>query len=165
MLKEAELAEVFHRYGYFVRRRCRALVDQDAEADDAMQEVFLRVQKYGLPREERATLGWLYRIAGNVIHDQRRSKREQPATQDESARAEKRAPSAIADEPDLRAVVGGVLRGLDARTREIVVRHHLEGLTQDEIAQEMKTSRRTIGKRLADFEARLRLAWTGKETP
>lgn len=164
MVDAAELTALYERYGYLVRRRCRALVSQDAEADDAMQEVFLRVQRYGLPKDAGATLGWLYRIAQNVVVDQARARRELPLSDEQAKRAERKGEGSAASS-DTRAIVSAVLRDVDTRTREIVVRHHLDGFTQDEVAAQLKTSRRTVGKRLVDFEERLKRAWAGRLGP
>lgn len=154
-MSDAELAALYEQYGYLVHRRCLRLLRSQAEADDALQEVFVRVLRYHREQVERSMLGWLYGIAANVCYDQlKRRARHQPAGDVEALPG--RAAEAEAVDPDRRAVVGAVLRQLDARTREIGVRHYLDGMTQEEVAAHTGYSRKTIGKKLQLFEEQFR---------
>jgi len=53
---------------------------------------------------------------------------------------------------DRRAIVAAVLRKMDSKIREIGVLHHLNGMTQEEVAENTGYSRRTVGKKLKSFE-------------
>lgn len=154
-LTEAELARLYEQYGYLVHRRCLQILRSQAEADDAVQEVFMRVLRYHQNQGVRSMLGWLYGIAANVCFDllDRRARHAPEERADAAADARFQGGSGDADR---RALVGAVLRGFDARTREVGVRHFLDGMTQEEVAAHTGYSRRTVGKKLRVFEERFR---------
>ncbi|MDP1821642.1 MAG: RNA polymerase sigma factor [Archangium sp.] len=152
-----QLATLYARYGYYVQRRCAALLGSATEADDALQEVFLRVQKYGRPEATGSDLGWLYTIATRVCFDLRAKRREVTVDPSELPALDGRTTDAS---PDVRAVVGLALRNMDERTAELGVMHHLDGYTQEEMAERTGISRKTIGKKLAVFEALVREVFT-----
>lgn len=152
------LGELYDRFGYLVHRRCQQLLGSAAEADDALQEVFLRVSRYG-HQARSDDLAWLYGVTHHLCFDLlARRKRERPVEAAVLERLDPRATGGAGD-GDRKAVLGAALARLDARTREIGVLHHLEGLTQDEIATRTGYSRRTVGKRLGRFGTELRLLW------
>jgi RNA polymerase sigma-70 factor (ECF subfamily) len=148
-----QLASLYSQYGYYVHRRCAALLGSSAEADDALQEVFLRVQRYGRPEATGSDLGWLYTIATRVCFDLKGRKKEQTVDPSELPALDGRTSAA---DGDLRAVVGLALRNMDVKTAELGVMHHLDGYTQEEMAERTGVSRKTIGKKLAIFEALVR---------
>lgn len=151
-MERAELAELYTRYGYLVHQRCTSLLRNEADAADALQETFCRVQRYGKPAGVSSTLAWLYSIATHCCFDgTRRRKRETLAGDEVLARAPGGQVGTPAD-GDRRAVVGAILGQFDDRTREIGVLHHLDGMTQEEIAVQTGYSRKTVGKKLALFE-------------
>jgi DNA-binding transcriptional regulator LsrR (DeoR family) len=49
---------------------------------------------------------------------------------------------------------------MDVKTAELGVMHHLDGYTQEEMAARTGISRKTIGKKLAVFEALVRQVFT-----
>ncbi len=58
------LSELYETYGYYVHRRCLALLRSTSDADDdACQEVFLRAAKYHRGQVGDSVLAWLYTIA------------------------------------------------------------------------------------------------------
>ena len=152
-----QLASLYSQYGYYVHRRCAALLGSAAEADDALQEVFLRVQRYGRPDATGSDQGWLYTIATRVCFDLKARKKEQPVDPSELPALDERTSAA---DGDVRAVVGLALRNMDAKTAELGVMHHLDGYTQEEMAERTGVSRKTIGKKLAVFEALVRQVFT-----
>lgn len=155
----AELGQLYERYGYLVHRRCRALLRSEVDAADALQETFLRVQRYGLPDDLREPLAWLYGVAANVCFDKRaRRSRDEQRTEDDELSASL-AQVGSPEDADRRAVVGTILSRFDDVTRRIGVLHHLDGLTQEEIAVETGYSRKTVGKKLSSFEATFQALW------
>ena len=158
-MDEAELGRLFGTYGYLVHRRCRSILQSPSDAEDALQEVFLRVSKYGGTQSGESVLAWLYSVTFNVCCDQmKRRRREQPEAPQRLAELDTRTVGSPEDS-DRRAVVGAVLRSVGRRTREIVVLHHVSGMTQEEVASETGYSRKTVGKKLQAFSDRLRRSW------
>jgi RNA polymerase sigma-70 factor (ECF subfamily) len=153
-MNRAELEELYARAGAAVERRCRALLGDPEEARDMVQEVFLRALAHaGEFRGEASPLTWLYRISTNLCLNRLRDRKQHlpidtfaPVLLDAAVNPE-RAASA-------RQAARALLGGLDARTQALVVYRYLDGMTQDEIAAVSGWSRKTLGKKLRDFELR-----------
>jgi RNA polymerase sigma-70 factor (ECF subfamily) len=161
-MDDVQLARLYEQYGYLVHRRCLQLVRRPEDAEDALQETFLRVKRYGAPREGGSMLAWLYTIAQRCCFDllERRG-REPTAEQEQLAALEERGEGSSED-ADRRALLGLALRQLDDKTRTIGVLHFLDGYTQEEVAEKTGFSRRTIGKKLQQFEDRIRQLWQAR---
>ena len=154
-MNEADWAALYDRYGYLVHRRCLALLGDRADADDALQEVFLRVKKYAHTKRAGPVLAWLYTIAMNCALDtRRRQRREEPTEDDELVRSAPACGDVM--DGDRKATWQLLLSRLDPTTREIGVLHHLGGLTQDEVGARTGYSRKTVGKKLKEFEELIR---------
>jgi RNA polymerase sigma factor (sigma-70 family) len=157
-LQNLEIGALYERYGYYVQRRCLALLGNAADAEDVTQEVFMRVQRYQSSLTAPATLAWLYTIATRCCFDRgRRRAAEEPADPLGLAELDARY-SGDARDGDRRAVALQLLHRLDDDGREIALLHHLEGLTQEEVAARTGYSRKTVGKKLAQFADALRRA-------
>jgi RNA polymerase sigma-70 factor (ECF subfamily) len=150
-----ELLQLYRSYGYLVFRRCLALLNNRVDAEDAMQEVFFRVQRYGASFDRQNPLAWLYKLAANCCFDLlKKAGRAAPTDPAELAALDGRSTGGPHD-GDVSATVGALLRRLDEKTRHIGLLHHLGGLTQEEVASETGYSRRTIGKKLQLFDRAL----------
>lgn len=162
-MDDAQLADLYTRYGYLVHRRCLQLLRRAEDAEDALQETFLRVRRLGAaPSDGGSTLAWLYAVARNVCFDLMEKQRRHPVAGEEELAALERRGHGDADDADRRAVVGLALRQLDGKTRAIGVLHHLDGYTQEEVAARTGYSRRTVYKKLQLFEERLRAIFRGE---
>lgn len=144
------LDALVERYGSMVYRRCLKLLGNHADAEDAAQEVFVRtVRSY---REFRGASGpgtWLFRVATNHCLNVLRQ-RGSDARRRRGLMAEPRpAPWFDADQAMLFSSIAGTL---DAGTAEIGLYYFLDGMTQDEIAAATSLSRKTVGRRLKEFE-------------
>lgn len=84
----AAFETLFYRHQQSVTQLCLSLLRSRAEAEDAAQEIFLKVYR-GLATYEPTTTfrGWLYRIAVNHCRDRLSSRAEQVERQDEAALA------------------------------------------------------------------------------
>src|SRR5258707_4691354 len=73
-----EVAHAYRQYGPLVLRRCRRILRGDGAAEDMLQEVFVRLWRYGEAfAAADSKLLWLYRVADRCCFDQlsRRSTR------------------------------------------------------------------------------------------
>jgi RNA polymerase sigma-70 factor (ECF subfamily) len=118
---EAAFLAVYRTYAPAVYRFCRARAPHPADAEDLLQQTFLRVVE-ALPRYEDRGLpfgAWLFRIARSVTVDQHRRRRDDVSLEIETERA-----TAAADAPahDLaeRELLRAALAALTPDQREVV---------------------------------------------
>src|SRR5262245_59002069 len=86
VMEAGEVAEAYRRYARPVLRRCRRILRNQHAAEDAMQEVFLRLWRYGGSfRLAGHKLGWLYRVAERCCYNElrRRNNRRELSVDDE----------------------------------------------------------------------------------
>jgi RNA polymerase sigma-70 factor (ECF subfamily) len=140
------VAGLYARYGFYVLRRCTLLLRNRAAAEDVMQEVFMRVMRSQteLSSVERP-LAWLYRIADNACLDMIRHDKIAAVS---SEAAEDRVGPHPGVQLEHRSVVSRLLHTLDARDQRICILAFIDGMTQQEIAEELALSRVTINKRV-----------------
>jgi RNA polymerase sigma factor (sigma-70 family) len=162
-MDRADIAELYERYGYAVHRRCWRLLGSEAEADDALQEVFVRVMRYGAGFVGDAPLPWLYRIADRHCFDRLRARkrREQPdeterivATLDRAQAAERGSLGGGPGGGDGRETLQAVARALSAcreAVQQAAILYYVDEMTQDEVASAVGVSRKTVRERLASF--------------
>ncbi len=153
-----EVAELHRRYGPLVLRRCRSLLQDRAAAEDVAQEVFLRVMgNLDAFQGQCSPVSWIYRIATNLCIDQlRRQARQQTvALGDELAEAlGSAAPDAeqlIIGRTELQQLLGGV----DGQSLQILVHTYLDGMGQEEVAELLGLSRKTVWTKLDRLRRRL----------
>ena len=119
------------------------LTGSEANADDVVQETFLRAYRNIHRFDARSQVGtWLYRIAVNCSIDlmrkeSRRMARETSAEKVELASLEttEPLPDRLAESGELGAMVDGVLRQLSPTERTAFVLRHFEGYTSVEIGR------------------------------
>jgi RNA polymerase sigma-70 factor (ECF subfamily) len=133
-----------------VLKRARQLLWNEQAAEDATQEVFLRL----LASDERTLvhpepLAWLYRVTTNLCLNRLRDEKRRAMLIARNPRTE-RQPENTAE---VRAVVVDILRRVPSELQEIAIYYHADGMTCDEIASLVGVSRRTIGNRLVEFQS------------
>ena len=152
--------ELVRRYRRPVYGLVRALTGGDRDAEDLVQDVFVRAFRAidGF-RGDSAFKSWLYRIAVNVVHThlQRRRTREFVS----GTRLSDAPLGDLADSDDLesavvrRQAIERALAALPEELRVLVVLRDVHGLKYDEIAKIVKSPRGTVESRL--FRARQQL--------
>jgi RNA polymerase sigma-70 factor (ECF subfamily) len=152
-MTEADIQTLYVRYGYFLFRRCLTYLADEASAQDAVQEVFVRVLKSaGDFRGHADPKTWLCRISDHHCIDllRRRRTRGQPTGE----RAEERDGDAGQDrlvhndDPESMLTARRLMAALDPAARRMAMLYFVDELTQDELAAELGLSRKTIGKHL-----------------
>ena len=152
-LSNREVADLYRRYGFLLRRRCLMLLRDPAHVDDAFQETFLKLMRGGAPiRTAAEPLRWLYRVADRTCFDLlRRTKTRRAASIDDVL---DELPAHPGLEPELRRAAMELLDALDVEDQQIAVMAFLDGMNQQEIAEELGYSRMTIIKRVARLKER-----------
>ncbi len=114
-----------------LRRFLRARTRSAADADDLLQEVFVRIQRR-LPelREPAKLQGWVYRIARNVVIDHYRSRRESVPLADEAEPSDPGGRDAV----DLTPALRRFLAALPPPYRDPLIRHEFQGESIAEVA-------------------------------
>jgi RNA polymerase sigma factor (sigma-70 family) len=142
-LTATQFDALYRTYGHLVHRRCRALLDTPVEAQDAVQEVFLRAYEKLAPDGTGSVLAWLYSVATHYCYDVRKRRGRQEAWAAPQSPATGLQPSV-----DGALFCKSLLGRVDAATCEIGLLHFLDGFTQEEVAERTGLSRRTVGKKL-----------------
>jgi RNA polymerase sigma-70 factor, ECF subfamily len=153
-----ETAELWEEFGGTLKRFIARRVRNEHDAEDLLQEVFLRahVAFYKVEDKGRAR-PWLYRIAANVVADHYRSKRVAIPPVVPHERAE--------DATDLENLNGEVLPCLVSAIGELpdgyrsaLTLADLEGRTQKEVAEELGLSLSGTKSRIQRARSKLKAA-------
>ena len=156
-IDRAELEALYRSYGPLVRRRARTLLGDDLEAQDALQEVFVRViGAMGEFRRQSQPSTWLYRITTNLCLNRIRDGRRRREHLQPTGRGSGGVPGHGGQRglpPETRATLRRVLGDIAPELAEIAIYYYVDEMDQVEIAQILGVSRRTIGYRLDRFRS------------
>jgi RNA polymerase sigma-70 factor, ECF subfamily len=134
------------RYSPLVHRVAHRLTGSEHDADDVVQETFLRAYRRLDLFEDRAQFGsWLYRIAANCAYDVLRGRRrderrfevsddDTPADQDRFP-SEDPSPERLAFGAEVRRRMEAALTRLSPAERSAFVLRHFEGFSIEEIGR------------------------------
>jgi RNA polymerase sigma-70 factor, ECF subfamily len=147
-------------------RLARYLTRNDYDADDVVQESFLRaLRHFGGFRGEGASQSraWLLAIVRNTAHTwQRRHRADASTTEfDETVHSEgitDEHPGAVLSRRDLRETLADVLERLPPDFREAIVLREIEGLSYKEISEVADVPVGTVMSRLSRARKRLQQA-------
>ncbi len=134
-MQSDHLVEIWNDYTARLRAFIRGRIDDEAEADDLLQEVFLRIHTGLCCREAAPHLErWIYRATRNLIVDRYRRRRPIEELPDDLG-----APVEPPAEDDPRTRLAFSLRRtideLPSPYREALVATEYEGLTQRQLAE------------------------------
>lgn len=156
-----KVQRLYQRYGPVIYSRCRRMLKDPVAAEDATQEVFLRVvRQTALPPGEKAALAWICRISTNYCLNYLR---------DEQRHAEavetvpEQAVGGFEGQVCARQLTGRLLEEAPPDLMAPVLLFHLRGMEQARIAKALGVSRRTVLYRLSEFARRARRLWVGAQ--
>lgn len=139
-----------------LRRYARRLCRNDADADDLVQETFLRAMHLQIPPPAE-TRAWLLRILNNLRLDQLRKRARNASPVAEIGDT---SPPDPPEEPAWSSLtiedVRDALRAIDPLPREVYTLHAIEGRSYTEIADLLSIPRVTVGTRLHRARKQLR---------
>lgn len=143
-----DVDDLYRRYGAMVFRRCRQMLGNEHEAEDAMQETFVNLIRSQDTLDQQYPSSLLYRIATNVSLNRIRTRRRHPEDRNEQLLAG----IADADETEGRlaadSFLGRLFGGKEESTRVMATLHFVDGLTLEEVAGECGMSVSGVRKRL-----------------
>src|ERR1039457_220384 len=156
--EEEALAALVSQYAGTLYRVAFSVLRNPADAEDAVQEAFLRVLRHrdtlGEVRDQRV---WLIRIVWNIVLDRKRRAKTRPET-DDVAELERVLPSGgltaeqIASAAQHHAHVLACVDQLPAKERQVIMLSAFEELTSVEIAAVLGITESSVRSRL--FRAR-----------
>ena len=128
------------------------MLKDDALAEDATQEVFVRVMRHiqSAP-DDQAALAWIYRISTNYCLNQIRDRSRQAEPVDELPDVGGAHPEAQLLDRDLAMQL---VNRAPENLRAPAILYYIDGLEQEQIAKTLGISRRTVINRLNDFMSR-----------
>ena len=155
-----EKAELFHQvyaqYGPALYRFCLLQLKNAADAEDALQEVFLkrlyRAPVFDSPEHEKR---WLYRVALNQCRDELRRKRRTEVPLEEAA--------LLAALPEKERELVAQVAALPEKLRTVIHLHYYEGYTVEELAALLGVSAGAVKMRLLRGREALRREMEGAE--
>lgn len=167
---ECAIAELFDRFGSLVFRMAMQSMPSKAEAEDAVQEVFVRLWRTAAryDDEKAALVTWVMLISRRHLVDKlRRSRaRLRPTSLDHPqsmAAPEAAEIHSRMDTDDRMRVLMKRIEGLPELQRTVVMRAYLGGQTLRQIGEELNTPLGTIKSALSRALVRLRER-TGEES-
>jgi RNA polymerase sigma-70 factor (ECF subfamily) len=144
----------------------RRMLRDDAEAEDAAQEAFLRLWRMASSLEIGASgvRPWLRRVVSNLCIDRIRGSARQTVTDEVPEQIEEPGQLAGIEAAELRTRVDAALKTLPERQRLALTLFHFEGMSQNEVAAAMDISAEAVESLLARARRALKSAlkdeWT-----
>jgi RNA polymerase sigma factor (sigma-70 family) len=155
---EDAFAELVDRHGPMVRAACERLAGPDAE--DAVQAVFVLLARKARRLSGRRDVGsWLHGTCRLVARTARRERARRAAREKEAAemrRAQEEAGISPAQRAELGRNIDDAVSALPERFRQVVVLCHLEGASQQEVADRLGLPLGTVATRSMRGLERLR---------
>ncbi len=153
----AAFERLMRQYERMVLVTALRLLGNMADAQDASQEVFLRLYRnLGKVQSSAALSGWLYRVTVNVCNDLRRRRPAAVGIEDAAEVASADAdPQQRTAEGERRRVLGLSLRMLSEKERAALVLRDLEGLSTEEVARVLGSSEATVRSQIS--QARIKV--------
>ncbi len=148
--------EMYKKYKDSVFRVCRRYATNDLDAEDMLQESFIKIFRAYEGFDHKAKVfTWIYRIAVNTCLDQIRAAKRNKA---ESIDYLEEIPckNTKRDITDIHLTLNKLLKSFSKENREMLFYYYAEGLKHDEIADIMGVSRVAISKRFKKLESRFK---------
>ena len=153
-------AVLIHRYGAMVLATCRRTLRNDADAEDAAQDTFVKLARHAADIRQNAG-AWLHAAAMTTSVDLIRRRGAQRRAESKS---EPRAEAHNADVPawaDIEPKLDAALEELSEADRDLLVARFLAGRSLAEIAQAAGISEGAASRRTKKALDRLRTALAG----
>lgn len=151
--------KLYALYGTRMKGLARNLLGNQSDAEDAVQETFMKVQRaISSFRGQSSFVTWTFRILINTCYDARRSRmRKKEVSGEESEEhplPERRAPGA---HPSLRLALERALATLSRHQRDVFLLYEVEGFRHAEIAAMLEISETASKNTLFQAKKNLRV--------
>ncbi len=152
---DLDVEELSRRYGPMVLRRCRQLLRDEDEANDASQDVFVRLLEYRGRLSATYPSSLLYRIATNVCLNRIRDRGRKPESPDEELLLTIASSEVPGGRSEARLLLDRLFGRHPESTRAMAVLHFVDGLTLEQVASETRMSVSGVRKRLRNLRRTL----------
>jgi len=152
--------QLYRWQGSRMKNLARNLLGSHAEAEDAVQETFLKIQRnIASFRGQSAFVTWSFRILVNTCHDLRRARlrRKDRLSEDLASLPPAHVPRAPVAHPSLRMALERALESLTSHQREVFVLYEVEGFRHAEIAGMLEISETASKNTLFQAKKNLRV--------
>ncbi|HXM76635.1 MAG TPA: RNA polymerase sigma factor [Thermoanaerobaculia bacterium] len=161
----AAFESLYERHGARMKSVARNLLGREADAEDAVQETFLKVYRGAASfRGSSSLMTWIYRILVNTCYDALRKRQRHPEDALESGAPGGEGPAlaaTVGDHP-LRLAIEQSLSRLAPRQRAVFLLSAVEGFSHREIAAVLDVSEGASRTLLFEAKRRLQdLLWSG----
>jgi RNA polymerase sigma-70 factor (ECF subfamily) len=149
-LPDAALRSAYDVHGAELYRFARRALGDDGQAEDAVQEAFVRAwrasDRYDPARASQRT--WLFAILRNVVIDQVRARRSRPPVVSDSEGPERSAVDDVIDQVITGWQVDAALGTLAEDQRRALVEVHWRGRPYADVAAELGVPEGTVKSRV-----------------
>jgi RNA polymerase sigma factor (sigma-70 family) len=158
MRNAALLDRLYREHGPAILRRARQILQDEEEARDALQEIFLSLADHPTFEQRGGTTAWFYTRTTHFCLNRLRDNKNRARLRLE--RGEQLPVSAPARGENV-VLARDVLAHLPIELAEVAVYYHCDEMTQDEIAVLMGCSRRHVGHLLERLHDTIRMSRCG----
>jgi RNA polymerase sigma-70 factor (ECF subfamily) len=158
MRNAALLDRLYREHGPAILRRARQILQDEEEARDALQEIFLSLADHPTFEQRGGTTAWFYTRTTHFCLNRLRDNKNRARLRLE--RGEQLPISAPARSENV-VLARDVLAQLPPELAEVAIYYHCDEMTQDEIAGLMTCSRRHIGHLLERLHDTMRIPRCG----
>jgi RNA polymerase sigma-70 factor (ECF subfamily) len=149
-----DIEAAYVRFAPMVLRRCRRLLGEP-QAEEAMQDVFVRLLGQREALDDRALSSLLFQMATQVCLNRLRSRGRRPESSNEELLMTIACTEDTEGQGLARAALAQLLGQEAPSTRWIAILHYVDAMTLEEVAAEVGMSVSGVRKRLRGLRGRL----------
>ena len=143
------IESLFKKYSNVLYHRCYSLLNDKAEAEDALQDTFINAYKsLNSFKLENSYLSWLFKIATNVCFNYLRTKKRKGFDKVKEADNLAEPINNSNGNIHIRQILENLTSKLDEKNVYVFIAYYHDGMKQHEIAEHLGISRRAVVKRL-----------------
>ncbi len=149
----ASAKQLYERYGFLIYRTCLRIVRSEDDAQDALQEVFVKlIENYGTINDPGRVVPWIFATAKNHCFNMLRYKKKF----EQSADVENiRSTENMGERIEAREIINLVMDRQGKKVRDAVYYTYVEQFDQREIRKLTGQSPATIRRNLGRFKKSL----------